>query len=62
MGAMFCDALLYVQAMKGVVKDAGVMSLLDSLTPVLWHMPTDEQRAFTARVRPKNEQKECAVA
>ena len=37
--------------MKAVVKDAGAMALLDSLAPMLWHLPADEQRAFTARVR-----------
>jgi hypothetical protein len=37
--------------MKAGSKDAGAVAMLDSLTPTLWHLPTDQQRAFTARVR-----------
>ena len=36
--------------MKAVAKDAGPSALLDSLAPMLWHLPASERRGFTKRV------------
>ncbi len=38
--------------MKVVVQDTGRSALLDSLAPMLWHLPAGEQRGFTKRVSP----------
>ncbi len=38
--------------MKAVIKDAGPSGLMDSLAPMLWHLPAGEQRGFTKRVSP----------